>query len=60
MSGAEVAVGVTKKGLTPMLPQWAPLDLITIIQMCFAYQPAQRPAMQTLHNQLSNVQLAVD
>jgi serine/threonine protein kinase len=57
MKGTDVALAVISKGLVPTLPNNTPSALAQIIQRCFAYDATQRPSMESLHSQLSIVQL---
>jgi hypothetical protein len=46
MQLTEVAVGVVKHGLFPLLPEDTPQEVLDIVEPCFAYDPKQRPSAE--------------
>jgi serine/threonine protein kinase len=57
MGGPAVAIGVMNKGLTPTLPESVPAPLAQIVRQCFAIEPTQRPTMESLYSQLTQLRI---
>jgi len=57
LSAVDAGLGVANKNLKPTLPSYAPPDLKSTIELCFAFQASERP---TINDMLGKLQKFTD